>query len=58
MKNNDEGVGATEFDLPNSQNPRPQAPIFHTNERVPRPTNNQAKITNHAKVMGQVLDAK
>ncbi len=57
MENN-EGVGATEFDLPNSQNPKPHAPIFHTKVKIPHPENNAAKMTDRARVMGQTLYGK
>jgi len=53
-----EGVGVTVFDLPNSQNPEPHAPIFHTKMKVPHRTNEAAKHVDRSKVMGQVLDAK
>ncbi|MDP4145596.1 MAG: hypothetical protein Q8936_14110 [Bacillota bacterium] len=53
-----EGVGATAFDLPNSENPMPHAPIFHTKAKVPRRTNEAAKIVNGSKIMRQVMDAK
>jgi hypothetical protein len=53
----DQGAGATAFDLSNGQNPRPHAPIYYGNQHVPKPTNAAAKITEHAKVMSQVLHA-
>lgn len=52
------GVGVTEFDLPNSQNPKPHAPIYYGNQHVPHPTNAAAKKVDHAKVMRQVIEAK
>ncbi len=55
---NEQGVGATAFDLANNQNPQPHAPIYHTKMRVPTPTNAAAKIVDHAKVMRAVFDAK
>ncbi len=58
MKEMNESIGVTEFDLPNSQNPQPHAPIFHTKMRVPHPTNSAAKMVNGAKVMEQVLHGK
>jgi hypothetical protein len=57
-ENGDQGVGATAFDLPNSQNPKPHAPIFHTKVVVPRPTNSAAKVVHGNEVMRQVLEAK
>ena len=41
--NGNQDVGATAFDLPNSQNPKPHAPIYYGNQYVPRPTNSAAK---------------
>jgi hypothetical protein len=55
---NIENVGATAFDLPNSQNPEPNAPIFYGSIKVPHPTNSTAKIVDHAKAMTQVLTGK
>lgn len=57
-ENGYQGVGATEFDYPNSQHPGYENKIYYGNQHVPHPTNRAAKITNHAKVMRQVLDAK
>jgi len=56
--NGDQGVGATAFDLPNSQNPRPHDKAFYGSTPVPHPTNSAAKRVDHAKIMGQVMDAK
>lgn len=56
--NNDQGVGATAFDLPNSQHPMYENKIYYTNHKVPRPTNIAAKIVNAAKIMNQVNEAK
>ena len=53
-----QGVGATAFDLPNNQNPKPRSPIHYGDQYVPRPTNEAAKQVNHAKVMNQTLHAK
>ena len=58
MEKNYEGIGVTEFDLPDSQNPEPHAPIYHTKMRVPRPTNESAKKVDHAKVMRQVNEGR
>lgn len=56
--NGDQGVGATAFDLPNSQHPNYENRIYHTSHKVPRPTNMAAKDVDHAKTMRQVLQAK
>ncbi len=53
-----QGVGATEFDLPNSQHPEYENKIHHTKMRVPHPTNEAAKNVDHAKAMRQVLVGK
>ncbi len=58
MEKNYEGIGATEFDLPDSQNPEPHAPIYHTKTKVPHPTNTAAKMCDGAKIMRQVLYGK
>jgi hypothetical protein len=55
---NYEGIGATEFDLADSQNPQPHAPIYYGNKWPHRQTNNAAKIVDAPKVMGQVLQGK
>lgn len=55
---NKEDVGATAFDLPNSQNPLPHHNIYYGNQYVPRPTNAKAKIVNPMEIMEQVLKAK
>jgi hypothetical protein len=57
-ENGYQGVGATEFDYPNSMNPKPHAPIYYGNQHVPHPTNSAAKIVQPEKIMKQVLDAK
>ena len=49
---------AVAFDLPNSQNPRPHAPIYYGKTPVPHPTNNNAKVVNAEAIMKQVLEAK
>jgi len=53
-----QGVGATEFDLPNSQHPGYENKIYHTKMKVPHPTNSAAKITPKELVMRQVLTGK
>lgn len=53
-----ENVGATAFDLPNSGKPRPYNQFYYGNQRVPRPTNSQAKVTNPAAVMRETQEAK
>lgn len=56
--NGNQDVGATAFDLPNSQHPGYENKIYHTKDRVPHPSNNAAKVVDHSKVMRQVLQAK
>lgn len=58
MKNHEENVGATAFDLPNSQNPQPHAPIYYGDRHVPKPTNSAAKMTPKGEVMRSVLEGK
>lgn len=60
MKENSmsESVGATAFDLPNSQNPQPHFKAMYGNQHVPHPTNEKAKKVDHSKVMRQVREAK
>jgi hypothetical protein len=58
LKDRQTDTGASEFDLPNGQNPEPHWPIYYGKTPVPHPTNAKAKITNHVKVMDQVLEAK
>jgi len=55
---NDQGVGATAFDYSNDQHPAYTNNIYHTNMRVPHPTNNAAKMVNASEIMGQVNEAK
>jgi hypothetical protein len=57
-ENGYQGVGATEFDLPNSEHPGYENKIYHTKMRVPHPTNSAAKVVHAEKIMRQVLDAK
>jgi hypothetical protein len=57
-ENGDQGVGATAFDMPNSQHPRYENNIYHTKIRVPHPTNESAKRVDGSKIMRQVMDAK
>jgi hypothetical protein len=58
VKKNVEDVGATAFDLDNSQNPTPHAPIYYGDNYVPRPTNFQAKMVDHKAVMRAVNEGK
>jgi len=57
-ENGDQGVGATAFDMPNSQHPGYENKIYHTDKRVPHPTNAAAKRVDGPKVMRQVMDGK
>jgi hypothetical protein len=56
--NGNQSVGATEFDLPNSQHPGYENKIYHTSLKVPHPTNSAAKVVMSSKIMKQVMDAK
>lgn len=56
--NGAQDVGATAFDLPNSQNPKPHAPAYYGDQYVPRPTNAAAKLVNPGEIMRQVLTGK
>ncbi len=58
QENNDKGVGATAFDLPNSQYPEYENRIYHTQVKVPHPTNSAAKRVNPREVMSHVLEGK
>jgi len=58
MKGNEQNLGATAFDYPNDQNPRPILPMFYGNQLVPHPTNSAAKITHPFEVMREVMEAK
>lgn len=53
-----QGVGATEFDYPNSQHPNYENHIYHTKNKVPKPNNTAAMHVDGAKIMSQVLEAK
>jgi hypothetical protein len=55
---NKESVGASEFDLSNSQYPYAKPEIRYGNHHVPRPSNEAAKRVDHAKVMRQVREAR
>lgn len=55
---NKEDIGATEFYLPNSQNPDPHSPMYYGDQYVPRPTNRMAKITPHERVMRAVIEGR
>ncbi len=50
----EQGVGATAFDLSNNQNPWPYAKAFHTKSIVPKPTNEAAKKVNESEIMRHV----
>ncbi len=56
--NGQQDVGATAFDLPNSQHPGYENKIFHTSVKVPHPTNSAAKVTPKSEVMRAVLEGK
>lgn len=43
--NGDQGVGATAFDLPNSQHPGYANKIYYGNQHVPTPCNKAAEKT-------------
>lgn len=53
MKDDAEGLA-----LPNNQNPRPFAKPYYGNLYNPHACNEEAKMTNAAKVMSNVLEAK
>ena len=55
---NQEGVGATAFDLPNSQHPGYENKIHYGDQRVPHPTNSAAKIVRPDEIMRAVLEGK
>jgi hypothetical protein len=55
---NDENVGATAFDLPNSQHPDRRMPMYYGNQHVPHPTNSSAKIVHDLEVMRAVREGK
>ena len=57
-ENGSQDVGATAFDLPNNQNPKPRAAIHYGNLHVPRPNNSEAMKTPHEAVMRAVLTGK
>ena len=56
--NGEQGIGATAFDLSNSQNPTPHAKPFYGSTHVPHPTNSAAKRVNGAEIMDQVINAR
>ena len=51
-ENGNQDVGATAFDLPNSEHPGYPNNIYYGNQHVPHPTN------SHAKTMGNSADRK
>lgn len=56
--NGSQDVGATAFDYPSAQNPRPHFKAYYGNQSVPHPTNNAAKMVNPALIMRQVNEGK
>lgn len=42
-ENGNQDVGATAFDYPNSQNPRPHFKAYYGNQYVPHPSNDPLK---------------
>jgi hypothetical protein len=56
--NGNQDVGATAFDYPNSQNPRPHFQAYYGRTPVPHPTNSAAKVVNPARVMNEVNNAE
>lgn len=58
MTKNIEDVGATAFELPNSQNPRPHFKAYYGGTPVPHPTNDAAKHINPPEIMRQVNEGK
>jgi hypothetical protein len=58
MKTKECMCDAPSFALPVDQNPEPHAPMKYGHTRVPHPTNEKAKVTNHDEVMNQVMQAK
>lgn len=56
--NGNQEVGATAFDLPNSQHPDYANKIYYGNQYVPHPTNEAAKKVDPAKVMNETLYAR
>lgn len=52
-----QNVGATAFELPNSQHPGYRAPIFYGSTSVPHPTNSAAKRADPARVMRESMEA-
>lgn len=55
--NGAQDVGATAFDMPNSQHPGYGNRIHYGNQKVPHPSNSAAERVDGARVMRQVLDA-
>ena len=58
MKEDNQNVGATAFDYPDSVAPRPYNEIKYGNQHVPRPTNNAAKVAPKGEAMRAVLEGK
>lgn len=56
--NGSQDVGATAFDLPNSQHPNYTNHIHYGPQFVPKPTNSAAKIVHADEIMKQVLTGK
>jgi hypothetical protein len=57
-ENGMQDVGATAFDMPNSQKPKSYVPAYYGNQYIPKPTNHAAKIVNHSKIMDAVNEGK
>lgn len=57
-ENGSQDVGATAFDLSNSQHPGYTNKIYYGDQRVPHPTNSAAKITPKGEVVRAVLEGK
>lgn len=58
MKEQRQDVGATAFDYPNGQNPRPHFKAFYGDMSLPRPTNSAAKVTHASEVMRATIEGK
>lgn len=56
--NGSQDVGATAFDLPNSQHPNYQNKIHYGNQHVPTPNNKAAMEAPKGAVMRAILEAK
>ena len=54
-ENGNQDVGATAFDLRNNEAPKNYNNIYHTNKRVPHPTNHAAKVCPGNEAMDKCL---